>query len=306
MGAGAIGSGVGGFLAMAGHEVTFIGREKHMSAIKKHGLKITGIWGEHLVNNINAKTNVDDVGVQDIILLTTKATDTEEAAKQFKHLVGDKTIVVSLQNGLDTEEILQEICGKDKVVGGMIIHGFEILKPGHVNATVFGGNIKLGEVDHKMSERVKKLAKLFNDAKLSADAVDNIEQFLWGKLLYNSCLNPLGAILGVNYGKLGEKYNWEIIQDIIKEVFLVTKKEGIELFWKNPKAYENHLKNKLLPMTASHISSMTYDLERGRRTEIDFLNGKVVELGLKHKIATPVNSMLCNMIKFKEKQNNLN
>lgn len=303
MGAGALGSAVGGFFAKAGNEVTFVGREKHILEIQKDGLKISGIWGEHVVNNIIAKTDISNIPVQDLILITTKSTDTKIVAERIKPLVGKDTIIVSLQNGIGNEEILQEICGKEKVLGGMVIIGFELLEYGHVKVTVFADKIKIGEMNYKLSERVEKVVKIFNDANLPTDGVDNIKQLLWGKVLYNSCLNPLGAILDVNYGKLIQPNTWSIIQQIIKEIFMVAKKEMIGLSWKNPEEYEEVLKNKLLPATASHHSSMLYDIRKGRKTEIDFLNGKIVELGLKHSIPTPVNSMLCNLIKFKESLN---
>ena len=102
----------------------------------------------------------------------------------------------------------------------------------------------------------------------------------------------------MNYGKLSEPHTWSIIQEIIKEAFEVTKREGIELIWNEPEEYEDFLKTKQLPPTADHRPSMLHDLEKRRKTEIDFLNGKIVELGLKHSIPTPVNSMLCNIIKF--------
>ena len=301
IGAGALGSAVGGFLAKAGHEVIFVGREKHILAIKKNGLKISGIWGEHLVTNIQAKTDITNLSPQELILVTTKSFDTVAAARQIKPLIDKNTTIISLQNGLGNEGIIQKECGQDKVLGGMVIIGFELLVPGHVKVTVFADKIKIGEMNHIMTERVKKIVEIFNEAHLPTDAVDNIKQFLWAKLLYNSCLNPLGAILGVEYGKLAEHHSWRIIQKIIREAFVATKKENIPLFWKTPEEYEHYLKTKQLPPTASHRPSMLHDLERGRKTEIDFLNGRIVELGDKHGIPTPVNAMLCNLIKFKQR-----
>ena len=310
MGAGALGSAIGGFLSKSGYEVTFIGRKDHILAIEENGLKITGIWGNHLIKSIIPKTDLIDVSYQDLILFTTKSVDTKSAAEQLKRvksIVGDKTIIVSLQNGVGNEEILQSVFGEEKVLGGMVIIGFELLKPGEVKVTVFADRIKIGEMNQKSSERLKKIVKVFNGANLPTDAVCNIKQFLWQKLLYNSALNPLGAILGVNYGKLTDPHTWSIIQEIIKEAFEITKREGIELMWNSPEEYEDFLKTKQLPPTANHRPSMHYDLKKGRKTEIDFLNGKIVELGLKNNISTPVNSVICNLIKSKHKlKNNVN
>jgi 2-dehydropantoate 2-reductase len=296
MGAGALGSAIGGFLAKSGNNVSLIGREKHISAINQNGLKISGIWGEHLVKNLKTSVN----SVQDVILLTTKSTDTIIAAKEILPYIGENTLIISLQNGVGNEQILQEICGKKHVLGGMVIIGFEMVDYGHVKVTVFADKVKIGEMDHTLSLRVKDIVSVFNEANIPTEAVDNINQHLWGKLLYNSCLNPLGALLNVKYGELKNENTWRIIQDIIKEAFLVTKAAGIELLWGSASEYEEVLSLKQIPPTKDHRPSMLQDIEKGRKTEIDFLNGKIVSLGKEYGISTPVNSMLCELIRFKE------
>ena len=199
MGAGALGSAVGGFLAKAGHDVTLVGRNPHMESIGEEGLTISGIWGNHKIENLTTQTNMDGLSSFDLILVTTKSPDTEKAAKE---LVGRGSIIISLQNGVGNEEILQKQLGKEKVLGGMVIIGFVITQPGKVKVTVMADKIKIGEMNGEKSPRLQKIVDMFNAANLPTEAVGNIQQWLWGKLFYNACLNPLGAILEVKYGKL--------------------------------------------------------------------------------------------------------
>jgi len=302
MGAGALGSGIGGMLAKdKENQVIFIGRAKHMRAIKEKSLKISGVWGSHRVKNIITKTSAKNLPTQDIIIFTVKSTDTKKTAKEVKHLAGANTIIVSLQNGAGNEEILANIFGAEKVLGAMVMIGFILVKPGHVNVTVFGQPIKIGEMTHKITKRSQNIALLFKQANIPTDAVNNIRQFIWTKVLFNACLNPLGAILNASYGDMRNKNSWQIIQQIIKETFAVLKKEKIKLDWKKPEEYDKYLRNTLMPKVKDHKSSMLYDIEQEKITEIDFMNGKILELGKKYNIETPVNEAIYNMIKFKEK-----
>ena len=131
-------------------------------------------------------------------------------------------------------------------------------------------------------------------------ADENIRGALWGKTLYNCALNPIGAIMEVPYGELLDEYSWSIIRDIVHEAFEVCRAEGITLEWASPEEYIRYLHDVQIPSTAGHHSSMYQDLSAGKKTEIDFINGAVVEKGRMHGINTPVNSTIVNMIKFRE------
>ncbi|MBR9699024.1 ketopantoate reductase family protein [Candidatus Woesearchaeota archaeon] len=296
MGAGAFGTAIGGFLAKE-HDIILVGREKYMEPIRKNGLKVSGVLGEFTVKNIRAESSVPKEE-QELIILTTKSQDTKQAAEQMKPAVG-KTAILSLQNGVGNEEVLQEIHGEDKVLGGIAMMGFEIVKPGEVKVTAVGDHMKIGEMDGKMTERIKKIAEVFTDVGIETDAVDNIKHHIWTKLMYNCALNSTSALFGVEYGKLRNEYAWKIVNDIIKEVFLVAEKKNIKLNWKDHKEMVGFL-DQVLKKVGKHRASMLQDLELGRKTEIDFLNGKVVEYGKEIGIKTPVNEILWNLIKFRE------
>jgi len=305
MGAGAVGSVFGGFLAKAGHRVCLVGRAGHMMAIQEQGLHISGIWGEHLVRNLEVFTTMADVPPEhfDLVLITTKSYDTEEATRQVLPLVSGDTLVVSLQNGLGNVEAISEIVGSHRVVGGMLIFGVELAAEGRVAVTVCADNVRLGSPAGKVdSTRVAGIAEAFSKAGVPTETTAEIERFIWGKVVYNCCLNALSALLEVSYGELSEHPEArEIIAAVIEEIFSIAREKGVVLAWNSPAEYQQHLFGRLIPDTYAHHASMLYDVKRGRRTEINSLNGAITELGTETGLPTPVNRVLTQLVKAKER-----
>ncbi|MQY54502.1 MAG: 2-dehydropantoate 2-reductase [Methanosarcinales archaeon] len=300
MGAGALGTAFGGMLADAGRDVTLIGRERHIKPIREHGLRISGIWGEHVIKNIRATSELNANYEPDVILLTTKSFDTENAIRELQPLITDDSVVISLQNGIGNEEIIARYVGEEHAMGGTVITGFEILHPGEVEVTVSAATTKIGEFNNENTPRLRKIVAIFNEAGIPSDAVDNIRMHVWAKALYSAALNPLSAIFRVNYGKLSNPHSFAIIKALIHEAFKVAEAEKVELFWERAEEYLDYLRHEQIPQTEKHRSSMLNDIERGKKTEIDFLNGVFVDLGKKHNIPTPVNETIVRVIKFLE------
>ncbi|MEA3488052.1 MAG: ketopantoate reductase family protein [Euryarchaeota archaeon] len=300
MGAGALGTAFGGMLAAAGNDVTLIGRERHMKHIRDHGLRISGIWGSHLVKNLNAKSELNVTDKTDVVLLTTKSFDTESAIRALQPHIHAESVVISLQNGIGNEETIAKYVGADRTMGGMVITGFVIPNPGEVNVTVTADTTKIGTLNNEITPRLRALVTEFQDAGIPSEAVDNIKAHIWAKALYSAALNPLSGIFRVEYGGLADPHSFAIIEDIIQEAFEVADAEGVKLFWTQAEEYLNHLRLTQIPQTRKHLSSMLNDIERGRKTEIDFLNGVFVALGKKHDIPTPVNETIARVIKFLE------
>lgn len=309
-GAGAIGSVFGGFLAKSGHEVVLLGRPQHMEIIKAKGLKIEGLWGEFLVNsNLSCYTNSqlvkqDHYGTFDLILLTVKAYDTHSAASDLRNIVGIDTMVLSLQNGITNLEILAKNIGKDQVLGGMVIFGAEVSSPGIVKITVSADDVIIGRISEKTDEnKVKEIADNFTEAGIKTKITDKIETILWNKMLYNCSLNALASILNVNYGQLLDtEFTKNIIRRIVSEIYSVTEKKGINLEFKQKEDYLKILFNHLIPLTASHKPSMLQDLQKRRKTEIDYLNGMIAQMAKDLGIQAQTNLTLTELIKFKEKK----
>jgi len=302
LGAGALGTAFGGMLATAGHDVTLIGREKHMKPIREHGLRISGIWGSHVIKNVRAMSelNANCEPDTDVVLLATKSFDTENAMQELQPLIADNSVVISLQNGIGNEEIISRYVGEEHTMGGMVITGFVTLHPGEVEVTVSAATTKIGELNNKITPRLRKIVAIFNEAGIPSDAVDNIRMHVWAKALYSAALNPLSAIFRVEYGKLSNPHSFAIIEALIHEAFKVAEAEKVELFWERAEEYLDYLRREQIPQTEKHRSSMLNDIERGKKTEIDFLNGVFVDLGKRHNIPTIVNETIVREIKFLE------
>jgi 2-dehydropantoate 2-reductase len=295
LGAGAVGLSVAAKLSRVS-EVWAVARKRHADAIAERGFSMTGIWGDEVYHFSCSESLPPDEDF-DYLIITSKSLGTRAICKQFGEAFKD-TDVISLQNGIGNEEIIAEYT--ESVIGGMIITGFEWQGDAKVHVSVEAGPIKLGRFPQGKDERVDRLVALFEDAGMWVEGSAEIRTDLWGKTLYNCALNPLGAVMGVPYGLLAEHSAWQIIEGIVKEVFFVCAAEGVRLHWDSPEDYLVYLRDMQLPATANHHSSMLQDIERKKKTEIDFLNGAVVAKGVMHGISVPFNTVITDLIKFRE------
>lgn len=307
-GAGAIGSALGGFLSK-NHKVTLLGRKDHLEAIRKQGLKVTGIWGRHTFHFNELVTcihNLDRSQPFDFILCTVKSYSTAKSARLIKAVMSPQSIVISLQNGLGNIEALCRVLPKKQVLAGRVIFGVELKKPGRIHVSVIAAPTAMGEIfQKKITSRVKQITRIFNRAGLSSAAVNDVRSLLWAKVIYNAALNPLASLLETHYGDLGEKTATRAAMNaVMEEIYAVAKKAGIRLEPRSVAGYQKLFYSKLLPRTYDHHPSMLQDLQRGKRTEIDALNGMIVKLGKKYKVATPMNRLLTQLIRSEEKKRN--
>jgi len=304
-GAGALGCVFGGFLARAGHPVTLLGRPALVDAVRARGLALTGLWGEHRVRGLAlAASPAELAGPFDRILVTVKSWATADMARAVAPLLAPDGIAVSLQNGLGNLEALAAAVGEARTGGARVIFGAEVAAPGRVAVTVYAEPVLVGSPWAASHPALRAaLASLVDD--LSATPIptrwtDDLEAALWAKVLYNSALNPLGALLGVPYGDLAASPHTRVVMDrVVREAFAVAAGCGVNLPWAGPEGYLEHFYARLVPPTAGHRSSMLQDLEAGRPTEIGAINGQVVERGAALGLPTPVNAALSAMIRFR-------
>jgi len=285
LGAGAIGSFYGALLSRK-NDVTLIGRKNHIEAINTNGLEVLGDIQERFF--VKAETKIKKIPSDSLILLTTKAYDSAKALTEIKNLLKNNTIILILQNGLGNKELVKGIVGdKIKVLRGLVTMGAEFSEPGKI--TLWNGETIL-----EQTEPSKKIAELFNESGLKTKVSNEFQRELWSKLVVNCVVNPLTAILGVRDN--------EIVTDALKEVRHVIVDECVKVGRAEGIVFETGLKEsideKILQYT--NFSSMCQDLMKGKKTEIDFLNGKIVELGRKHHIPTPINETLVSLIKSLE------
>lgn len=304
-GAGAIGSVIGGLLREQGEKITFLGRPEHIRAIAQNGLEIEGIWGEHRVSGFELASVPAELGTDfDLIFLTVKSYDTNSAIREVVSKLKPSGLVVSAQNGLGNLESVAQVAGPERTLGGRVIFGAEILSPGKAKVTVYADPVMIGgftpELSVVLKRKIEKIVAALNGSGVPAGYAEEIRPYLWAKILYNCPLNPLGALLDVNYGALADNPETrKIMEEVIREIFLVARAEKVTLFWKDPDHYAREFFERLVPSTRGHRASMIADLKRNKPTEIDAMNGWILKLGEKHGIPVPYNETLTRMIRFR-------
>lgn len=287
LGAGAIGSIFGAKLSKL-NDVTLIARKKHADSINKYGLRITGL--ENKTYKIKVATEINEIKENTLILLTTKAQDSEKAISSIKALVRNDTTILCLQNGLYSENIVKKIVGSKCLVLRAVTN-FEaaFLKPGIVKYNSYSYTAI------EMSRKSKEIAENFKQCGLNGYVSKNIKYDMWKKLIFNCALNPVTAILQVeNKGIADERLN-SLKKLIVDECLEVAKKDGIAFNLDFVETINKVFKN------STNISSMQQDLMKGKMTEIDYLNGAVAKLGRKYGIKCPANEALTAVIKEMEK-----
>jgi 2-dehydropantoate 2-reductase len=307
-GAGALGSIFGGLLQLSGQDVTYLGLGPHYEKILAHGIRITGIWGEFHVPKIRGFHTPEELQNEqfDAVLVCVKSTDTHLVASSAAKLAKSDGLVLSIQNGLNNVETLAKAAGNHRTIGGRIIFGADIPELGTAKVTVYADKVLLGCPFGKTnSALLEQITMDLNHAKIPTAIEPNIMAFIWGKVLYNGALNPLGAILEVPYGKLGEHpATKDLMHGILTEIFQVMAAKNIQVPYASADVYFTYLMEKQLPPTAEHRSSMLQDIKAGRKTEIMALNGAICGYGKELGIPTPLNEMITKLIQFKENLQN--
>ncbi len=302
-GAGAIGSVFGGMLARGGHQVDLVGRPDHIEAIRRKGLAIEGLLGNHVARPSGAWTALEELPADPpvrAVLVCVKSYATAAAVKDIARsgLVRENTLIVSLQNGLGNLEKLRDAFGADMGFGGRVIFGAQIRQPGTVFVSVWADAVLLGgPLSEKGIAEGTSLAEEFTRCGIQTGFTRDIMEALWGKVLYNVGLNPLSCLLEVPYGKLEEEQNAKaLLEDAIREAYRVASRET-NLGFADEDAYLAHFFRKLLAATRSHHSSMLQDMQKGRETEIEAITGEVIRRGRLYGIPTPVNDVLFGLVK---------
>lgn len=283
MGAGALGC-LYGYMLQKEFDVIFVARGKQLKALKR-GLKVTGIVEDFVrVNAVEKPMNAD------LTLVTVKSYDTENVAKELSKV--DCGIVVSLQNGIGNEEILMKYL--DRVLGGVATYASNLVDYGWIEFAGVGETF-IGELNGVMSRDVIRVVDLLRSVGIKAYAVEDIVKRKWIKTVINSVINPITAILKIRNGEiLKYKELWELALRVLNEGERVLRGMG---FYED---LEGILKN-VIYKTERNKSSMLQDVERGKRTEIDFINGAIVRKAEELGLDAPYNRALMLLIKSLER-----
>jgi 2-dehydropantoate 2-reductase len=294
-GAGALGCSLGGTLKAGGLDVWLVDRNAgHVEAIRRDGLRMRVEDGEKTVA-IDAGTRFDDVGIADVVIVLVKSFATAEAIAAAKPAVGPNTVVMSLQNGLGHEEILADAVGRERVIAGKTYAGGVFLAPGSVTSGTRGKETIIGELDGRLTPRVRAIADAFTGAGLATLVSANIMGTMWDKLLINVSTGAVSAITRLAYGDL---YRVPEIEQTavaaVREAMDVAQAAGVRLSYTDPR--DAWLK-AAAGLPADFKTSLLQSLETGSITEVDFINGAVVRWGERHGVPTPVNRTLLAAVK---------
>ena len=283
MGAGALGCFYG-YMLQKEFDVIFVARGKQLKALRR-GLKVTGIVEDFVrVNAVEKPMNAD------LTFVTVKSYDTENVAKELSKV--DCGTVVSLQNGIGNEEILMKYL--DRVLGGVATYASNLVDYGWIEFAGVGETF-IGELNGVMSRDVIRVVDLLRSVGIKAYAVEDIVRRKWIKTVINSVINPITAILKIRNGEiLKYKELWELALRVLNEGERVLRGMG---FYED---LEGILKN-VIYKTERNKSSMLQDVERGKRTEIDFINGAIVRKAEELGLDAPYNRALMLLIKSLER-----
>jgi 2-dehydropantoate 2-reductase len=295
IGAGALGSSLGGTLARAGHDVVLVDRDAaHVDAINRTGLRMVEGGREHVVR-VAATTRCDGLPLVDLVIVLVKSGATREAAQSAMGLVGPYTIVMSIQNGLGHEEILAEVFGRERVIGAKTWTGGTRLGPGHVLAGIAGKQTFIGELDGSVTARVRRVADALSSSGIETVASDRIVAVMWEKLLINVATAALTGITRLPYGPLQRTPEVAACAiEAVAEAVAVATAQGVVL--SNPDA-KAAWEQAWTGLPDGFKPSLLQSVERQESTEIDFINGAVVRWGERLGIDTPVNRTLVACVK---------
>jgi 2-dehydropantoate 2-reductase len=295
MAAGAVGGYFGARLATAGHDVSFFARGAHCDAIRRNGLKVESVLGNLHLNDVQVTDDPAGVGQVDIVLFAVKLWDTEKAAESLRPLMGPKTRVITLQNGIDSVERLQPILGPDHVVGGIAYIATVIEAPGVISHTSMFAAIRCGRVDGKPDAELSAFADAAKKAGIDIAVSDAIEVERWKKFVFLVGMSAVTAATRMPIGPImADPDTRALLSDVVGEVVAVGSAKGVPL----PANFLDEGVKFASAAPPTMKASMAHDLERGNRLELDWLSGKVVELGRALNVPTPANKAIYATLKL--------
>lgn len=294
VGAGAVGGFFGGMLALAGVPVVLIGRSSFVDAVQRSGLFLDSIHFQKTAHP-QASTELTAAANADIVLFCVKTTDTASVSKQLAAILAPQAVVVSLQNGVNNAEDIRAASGI-VALPAVVYVAASMPAPGRVKH-LGRGDLVLGP----KNEKTEKIANLFTSANVPCRISENIEGELWTKLIWNCALNAVSALGRVTYGEIiasGDAK--QLIEALVHETLHVARAKGV-----HPPGLEDPRAAiagsfKIAEQMSGTRSSTAQDLARGKRTEIDSLNGHVVRVGAQLGVPTPVNHALYTLVKLYE------
>ena len=294
VGTGGVGGYYGGLLARDGHDVAFITRGEHLRAIRSRGLEIRSVHGDFIVHPARATDRPEEIGAVDLTIFAVKTYHTDSAARLMRPLVGPQTVILPLQNGVESAVNLIRHFDQRAILGGATWIVASIVEPGVIRQESQFRRIALGELDGRLTERVKAVGDALAEAGATVEVSAEIEKVLWTKLLFIASFSgvtsvtraPAGPVMACAESRL-------LLERAMREVEAVARARGFTL--------DADVVEKTMAfcekLEATATSSMQRDVAAGRRLEHNALNGAVVRLGRELDVQTPVHEFIWTCLK---------
>ncbi len=286
MGSGAVGGYFGARLARGGADVHFVARGAHCAAMRERGLAVEGGPQAIHLPKVNVTDDPKKIGPVDVVLFCVKLWDTENAARALRPIMQSHTGVISLQNGVQKDDMLRPILGKEAIMGGVAYVGTHIARPGVIAQTGSLQRLVMGEYDGRRSERLERLFEACQRGGIDAEISDDIRRSIWEK--YVSLVAMSGATTSMRHtiGPIrSHPLTREFLIDLAREVVAVGRAHGVNL----PADYAEQRIPFFDGWPPDMTTSMHHDLQNGRPLEVQWLAGGVVDLGNKIGVPTPMN-----------------
>jgi 2-dehydropantoate 2-reductase len=299
IGCGAMGSVYAGLLAGAGHEVWAVDSwREHVDAIRANGLRVEGASGDRTVR-VSATTSAADAGQCDLVIIATKARDVEAAARSAQAIVGPKTLVLSIQNGLGGPDKAALVLGRERLAVG-VVGGFgaSMRGPGHAHHNGME-LVRLGELAGPITPRLEAVADVWRSGGFRVKCFDDIDQLVWEKLICNVCFSGTCAVTERTISEvMNDADTWQVASGCAAEAFQVARKRGIQLGFDDPVAYVRDFGSKI----PNARPSMLLDHLAKRCSEIDAINGAIPPAAKAVGLAAPYNEVIAGLVRAKERR----
>jgi 2-dehydropantoate 2-reductase len=293
VGSGGVGGYFGGRLAASGADVTFLARGAHLGALQTQGLRIISPKGDVHLPRVQAAGSAAEIGAVDVVLFAVKLYDTESAIAALPPLVGADTVVIPLQNGVDSVATLIDAVGREHTAGGTCYVSAVIAEPGVIRHTAMD-HLIFGELDRIRSPRLLALHEACRPAGFQATLSDDITLDIWNKFVRLSVLSGMTAVARSPLGVIhSDPELWSMLQTAVGEAMAVARASGIAV----PESTMDDIAKAYAALPPQTRSSMLEDLERGRRLELAWLSGAVVRIGRTLGVPTPTHGFINAVLK---------
>ncbi len=295
VGAGGVGGYFGARLAAAGSDVALVARGAHLAAMQERGLAVLSPLGDVYLEKVNATDDPARVGPVDVVLFAVKLYDTESAGARLQPLLGPGTVVVSLQNGIDSEDRLAAVIGAERVAGGIAYISATIDAPGVIRHLNRQAKLAFGELGGRVSPRLEPLLAACRRAGFDAELSPAIETAIWEKFVFLAALAAATGAARLPIGPLlADADARALIADAMREVVAVGQAKGLAL----DAAIVDRALAFMRTLPPDMKASLAHDLDKGNRLEVEGLSGAVTRLGASLGVATPVHRTIYALLKL--------